>query len=106
MPGKLFGDENPIGKNIRFLSKIRDSSHDLTITAVMEDTPIHSSIHYNGIISFSTRYSEDPQMDEDWGNWGYPTFIMLNKNTSYADVESKVNIPWLRFVSEKIQCYN
>jgi putative ABC transport system permease protein len=100
---KLFGTENPIGKNIKFFSKSRDITLDLTVTAIIEDTPVHSSISYNGIISFETRYSDSPKMEEDWGNWGYPTYIKLNKNARIADFKLKVNPSWVELAKDKLQ---
>jgi len=99
---KLLGTENPIGKNIKFISKSRDIALDLTITAIIEDTPVHSSISYNGIISFATRYSDSPKMEEDWGNWGYPTYIKLNKNTRINDFKLKVNPSWVEVAKDKL----
>jgi putative ABC transport system permease protein len=100
---KLFGTENPIGKNIKFFSKSRDITLDLTVTAIIEDTPVHSSISYNGIISFETRYSDSPKMEEDWGNWGYPTYIKLNKNARIDDFKLKVNPSWVELAKDKLQ---
>ena len=99
---KLFGPENPIGKSIKFFSKSRDLTLDLIITAVMEDSPVHSSVSFSGIISFSTRYSDSPKLEEDWGNWGYPTYIKLNKNTRINDFKLKVNPSWLEVAKEKL----
>ena len=99
---KLFGTENPIGKSIKFFSKSRDITLDLIITAIIEDTPVHSSIAYNGIISFATRYSDSPKMEEDWGNWGYPTYIKLNKNTRINDFKLKVNPSWIEVAKDKL----
>jgi putative ABC transport system permease protein len=99
---KLFGTENPMGKSIKFLSKSRDIALDLTITAIIEDTPVHSSITYKGIISFATRYSDSPKMDEDWGNWGYQTYIMLNKNTKINDFKLKLNPSWIEVAKDKL----
>ena len=99
---KLFGNENPMGKSIKFFSKSREIALDLTITAIIEDTPVHSSIAYNGIISFATRYSDSPKMDEDWGNWGYPTYIKLNKNARIDDFKLKVNPSWVEVAKDKL----
>jgi len=100
---KLLGSENPIGKNIKFISKSRELSLDLTITAIIEDTPVHSSIPYSGIISFETRYSDSPKMEEDWGNWGYPTYIKLNKNARIDDFKLKVDPSWVELAKDKLQ---
>lgn len=99
---KLFGKEKPIGKNINFYSKKRAFSLELTVTAVIENPPKNSSIIYNAIISFATRYSESPQIDEDWSNWGYPTYIKVNKNVSIADFKAKVNPDWLELANKKL----
>jgi len=100
---KLLGTENPIGKNIKFISKSRELTLDLTITAIIEDTPVHSSIPYSGIISFETRYSDSPKMEEDWGNWGYPTYIKLNKNARIDDFKLKVDPSWVELAKDKLQ---
>ncbi len=98
---KLFGTENPIGKNIKFYSKTRAITLDLIITAIIEDAPANSTITYNGIISFATRYSYYPKLAEDWGNWGYQTYIKLNNNTKINDFKLKVIPSWLEVAKDK-----
>ncbi|MBK7133607.1 MAG: ABC transporter permease [Bacteroidales bacterium] len=99
---KIFGTENPMGKTIKFFSKTRAIKLDLIITALIEDPPANSSIKYNGIISFATRYSNSPKLEEDWGNWGYQTYIKLNKNTKINDFKLKVIPSWLEIAKDKL----
>ena len=98
---KLFGSENPIGKSIKFFSKSKAITLDLIITGIIENSPANSSISYNGIISFVTRHSSSPRLEEDWGNWGYQTYFKLNRNTKINDFKLKVNPSWLEVAKNK-----
>jgi len=42
-------------------------------------------------------------MEEDWGNWGYPTYIKLNKNARIDDFKLKVDPSWVELAKDKLQ---
>ncbi|OGU34789.1 MAG: hypothetical protein A2068_05980 [Ignavibacteria bacterium GWB2_35_6b] len=46
---KYFGNENPVGKNLRF-----EGQTDITVTGVLEDSPTNSHFQFDFLISMST----------------------------------------------------
>lgn len=74
---KYFGNENPIGKMVRF----RDTT--LQVTAVMKDFPANSSIQYDILFSMELQKlrfrgnGEWKTIDADWGNYDYSTYALL-----------------------------
>jgi putative ABC transport system permease protein len=80
----IFGEENPVGKNV-----ILDSKDLLTVTGIMEDAPFNSHIQYNAFISFSSLY-EDKSLYLDWnGGWAYYTYILVYPNTDIPALTDK-----------------
>lgn len=60
MAKKYFGDEDPIGKNIR-----RGKDENYMITGVMKDTPINSHMQFNILLSHSTLNAIMPEYWSD-----------------------------------------
>ncbi|MFC1555519.1 ABC transporter permease, partial [candidate division KSB1 bacterium] len=60
-------------------------------TAVIEDIPGNSSIVFNGAISFATLEILWEGVNEDWGNWGYSTFVTLKKSVTPVDFQQKAS---------------
>jgi putative ABC transport system permease protein len=101
---KLFGDENPIGRTIDFIGTNEKPKLTYTVTAVTEDIHENSSIKFNGIVSFNTLKSIKPggaDVDDDFGNWTYETYILMKKSCSINDLARKSNEVWLNFIAEK-----
>jgi putative ABC transport system permease protein len=53
LAGSIFGNENPIGKIIRW-----NNRDDLTVTGIIESPPSNSHLKFDALISFSTRYRD------------------------------------------------
>ncbi len=78
---KLFGSTDALNKIIEFVSEGGNVKHDFTITAIIEDVPGNSSINYSAIASFITLSDIKPggiDVNQDFRNWGYHTYIMLH----------------------------
>ena len=101
---KIFGKEDPLGKIIEFIGTNENPRLNYTVTAIIKDVPASSSIKFNGIVSFCTLKSIKPggvDVDEDYGNWTYDTYV-LKKNTSSVDqLTKKTNEIWLSDVLER-----
>jgi putative ABC transport system permease protein len=102
-----------VGRTIHYIGD-RNSKPDMdmTITAVIADVPNNSTIYFNSSSSFnavgslSTYYAVKPSgvnIDEDWGNWMYSTFVMFKQN-DLNSFTNKVNKLWLE--QEKIRGNN
>lgn len=83
---KYFGNEDPIGQTL-----VVDERTSFRVTGVMKDIPSNSMLCYPVIVPFS-QLEELAKMGalDDWGDFGYNTFILLQKNAALAAVEDKV----------------
>jgi putative ABC transport system permease protein len=94
----LFGTEDAVGKTIHYIGDRNSQPQmDMTITAVIEDIPNNSTISFNGVGSLSTFNSFGKQygydIDEDWRNSMYSTYVFLNQKNVSAFV-NKLNKSW------------
>ena len=75
---KIFGDEQPIGKVLQM------EKEDFTITGVIKDMPVNSSLQYNVLLPFDIliqRYKPNDywkSLESDWGNYYLKTFVLLD----------------------------
>lgn len=78
----LFGDEDPVGKNLNTSDKV------YKVSGVVEDPPENSSIRFNVIEPFQTYYE-----NEQAPGWGvgiqYTTYVQLREMTDHRLFEDK-----------------
>ncbi|CAN5272963.1 ABC transporter permease [soil metagenome] len=83
---KYFGDEDPIGK---FL--LLDGKFDGTVTGVVKDVPENSQIKFEILVSMSTLTEKlNPGMENQWGNFGFTTYLLLPEDYNPTELESKL----------------
>jgi len=71
---KYFGKEDPLGKTVLLTS----AGFNATITGIMRDMPENSTIKADMLVSMVTQTQKfNPHLDEQWGNYGNRTFVML-----------------------------
>jgi len=95
---KIFENENPIGKTIEFIGTNENPKLNYTVSAIIEDIPNNSSIKFNGIVSFNTLKTIQPggvDVDEDFGNWTYETYVLMRKYCSVKELTQKSNEIWM-----------
>jgi putative ABC transport system permease protein len=81
----IFGDENPIGKVLRWNNK-----DDLVITGVVKSPPENSHLQFTSLISFSSLY-QDERLYMDWnGGMQYYHYVELVPGSSKELTESKL----------------
>ena len=83
---RYFGDQNPIGKTIRY-----DSKYDLTVTGIAKDPPSQSHIQFDVLLSFlllDEMFSESRL--NHWGQFDHYTYMRISANTSQQEVETKM----------------
>lgn len=81
---KIFGDENPIGKQVNFKNET-----DYTVTGVIKDLPdFHLPV--KAIASFKSVEESYNLSAETW-NWGLVSYIMLANNHDKDFLEEKMN---------------
>jgi len=86
----LFGNEDPVNKIVRI-----DNSHDLKVTGVLRDVPSNSTLQFNYIVPFSYYFQNYDWVKNDVANWNdnsFQTFVALQPNVSYAQIEPKLKI--------------
>ena len=83
---KYFGDEDPLGKTL-----VIDDSLTFHVAAVMEDIPPNSMLHCPILIPFVHLEAVTGAGGvEDWGNFGYNTYVLLEENATKAQADSKL----------------
>jgi putative ABC transport system permease protein len=81
---KLFGNENPLGKSLKW-----DDKKILKVTAVIEDLPSNQSIQFDVLQPWSFMEQENPQVKNfGWGTITCATFFKLRKNASFAATDN------------------
>jgi putative ABC transport system permease protein len=83
---KYFGDANPIGQSLL----ITGDGLAATVTGVMKDIPENSQIKGDVFLSMTTLTQKlNPKLEEQWGNFGAVTFLLLKPGTSPKALEAK-----------------
>ncbi|UCE66418.1 MAG: ABC transporter permease, partial [Candidatus Zixiibacteriota bacterium] len=81
---RYFGGENPLGKTMRL-----NNEEDYTVTGIVENVPVNSHIQFDMLLSFETSYAENRELMEAWINFSYFTYILLDENSDYKNLEAK-----------------
>ena len=85
MARKYFGVEDPLGKTLNFNDKF-----DLQVTGVLKDIPKNSHLQFDFVLPFN--WLEDFGQDiNNWGNFNFFTYVLLEKNASAAEVSQKIS---------------
>lgn len=82
---KILGEENPIGKTIRY-----DNTFDFTVTGVLKDTDFH--VKFNTLAPFESL----PEIKGRKNflaelNWNFPIYLLLNENANIPLLEEKIH---------------
>ncbi|MEI6047972.1 MAG: ABC transporter permease [Bacteroidota bacterium] len=93
---KIFGDENPIDKQL----KIGSDTVRYIVSGVMGDIPENSHFEASMITSYMTNpRSKDPT----WMSNSFSTYLMLKPNSSYKTVDQKIPELLVKYVGPEIQ---
>jgi len=83
---KYFGNANPLGQSLL----ITGDGLAATVTGVMKDIPENSQVKGDVIISMTTLTQKlAPKIEEQWGNFGAATFLLLKPGASPKGLEAK-----------------
>ena len=81
---KYFGKEEPIGQILRI-----DNRNDFLVTGVIKNIPDNAHLKYDLLAPFIYLQEMGSSM-ENWGsNWCY-TYVLLQKNSPYKEVDRKI----------------
>ncbi|MEO1253995.1 MAG: FtsX-like permease family protein, partial [Bacteroidota bacterium] len=84
----LFGDEDPIGKQVRL-----EDEGTLQVTAIAKDLPENSSFQFDYLATWKYRESVNEWIKENktnWGNYSFQVFVELNSPERELDVEASI----------------
>ncbi len=84
---KLFGDENPIGKDILYNNKFRFS-----VTGVVANPPENSTIQFDylGSLNSLPDITNEPNILRNGDQFNYYTYALIRKNASIRDVDREL----------------
>ena len=85
LAAKLFGNADPLGKNIRVNNKT-----DYTVGAVFQDIGTESSIQFEYILPFEVIKKQRGD-GFSWGNFDDPTYVKLRDQDQAEAIAAKVN---------------
>jgi putative ABC transport system permease protein len=77
---KYFGQENPIGKILKF-----DNKDDYMVTGIFDKIPHNSHFHFDMIISLA---SLEESREETWLKNNFHTYVLLDKKTDPKSLEA------------------
>jgi putative ABC transport system permease protein len=97
---KFFGQENPIGKILRFAN-----NHNLKVTGVMKKTPHNSHFHPRILASYQTLYKTMPDQMKIWLSLNYYTYLLLEPSAQPAALVNKFPSFLNRHMGEIIKQY-
>jgi len=85
---KLFGDQHALGESILI------GADNYLVTAVIEDVPFHSHLHFECLVSYATletqqKISNRDQLSDDVWERNY-AYVMLSRNAAVDDVLESV----------------
>ncbi|MEO8763134.1 MAG: FtsX-like permease family protein, partial [Ginsengibacter sp.] len=86
---KYFGNTNPIGKTLLFYSD-EPYKMPLTITGILKDPPVNSSLQFEIITNFDNQYKYDGTLikNGDWGWFASAVFLKLSKPSEAAGISN------------------
>lgn len=83
---KYFGDTDPMGKTVL----ISGDGVPAVVTGVMKDMPGNSQIHADLLISMTSLTQKfRPDIDNQWGNYGANTYLLLKPGTNPKTLQAK-----------------
>jgi putative ABC transport system permease protein len=94
---KYFGNENSVGKFLRFHSRYFDLQ--CQITAVLKDVPENSHLHFDALISMSSYQQQRLTYGglNDWNSMLFFTYLKLKEGTDPLAFEKK----WTSFIDKE-----
>jgi len=95
---KYFGDENPIGKMLKY-----NNEDNYTVTGIMKNIPKNSHMDFDMLFSFETLYSKDRKGMERWIPFNYVTYVLLQANYDYNELNAKFPEFMLRHMGDLLK---
>ena len=86
---KFFGTTNPIGKTLLFYSD-EPYKKPLTVTGILKDPPVNSSLQFEVITNFDNQYKTDGTIikNDDWSWFADAVFLKLSQPSEAAKLSN------------------
>ncbi len=85
---KIFGNENPIGKQLTLRSLWSHERADFTVTGVAEPIPDNSSLQFDMLLPYQHLWFLLYEEADDWNLFSRcGTYVQLSENTKSTDIE-------------------
>lgn len=90
---KLFGKENPVGKNInvRFTNNGQETAANFTVKGVFEKRPTETSFYFSAIIPYSKMAALGMDKPGDWSQTVNMTFVEADNEAALLPVTHQIN---------------
>ena len=88
MAAKYFGSQDPMGKTIR-----TQNQNDYIVTGVTENIPRNSHLQFGFVASMERAVAMGARTH--WSGWLYRTYVLLQPNTSFQEVNAKLE-EWIK----------
>jgi ABC-type antimicrobial peptide transport system permease subunit len=85
---KYFGSQDPMGKTIR-----TQNQNDYIVTGVLENIPNNSHLQFGFVGSIERAVAMGARTH--WTGWLYDTYVLLQPNTSFEEVNAKLEA-WIK----------
>jgi len=90
MARKYFGDDDPIGRTLSI--QLEETSREFSVSGVIEDAPLTSSIQYGMLISTELlKYTVPEEYLETWDIILFSTFVQLHPDADIAALEERIS---------------
>lgn len=96
---KYFGDRDPIG---RILTLDIQGEKQFTVKGVIESPPANSSLSFTILVPLEAqpRYERNK---EQWGNFGYPTFVQLFEESNLSALKEKTDTLVKKHMGDRLE---
>ncbi len=83
---KYFGSRDPMGQQL-----LLEGEYNCTVTGMMDNVPANSNFTFDVLLSLSTELENlDSDRSEQWGNFGYESYVLLSESANPAELEGKL----------------
>lgn len=101
MAEKYFGDENPVGKTIKY-----ENAFDLKVTGILNNPPQTSHFTFDCLVSFEKIYEIfSPEVRNSWFDNAFFTYLLLKNPDDYLKIEEKLPAFAEKYLGEKMNEY-
>jgi putative ABC transport system permease protein len=101
MAAKYFGEEDPIGKDVRLNGGRMNG--DYVVTAVVENTPDNSHFYFDFLLPIHNLFLDGQYKKDDGWAWNnFNTYVQLNENASLTGATARLPAFAARFLDPNV----